>query len=225
MTSLPQRSVEAPEFRPNSTEYPQQGETAQSTDAWMMIVDAIRQGPTLPKIDLMVFAGDPLEFSEFVTNFKDNIESQVRDDSQRLTRLLAQCSGKAKESIRSCVNVPVGTRYEVAWKTLKQNFGQPYMVAEAHIRRLTQMQLKRADASALMKFSRRLVDAQRTWSNLGACFVNRLDNEDLIVSLMRKLPEDNIKRRWADTAGILSSVKVKSILQTFQNLFRRLLNV
>ena len=197
MTSLPQWNVEAPVFRPNSTEY------IQSNDAWMMIADAIRQGPTLPKIDLMVFAGDPLEFSEFVTNFKDNIESQVRDDSQRLTRLLAQCSGKAKESIRSCVNLPVGTRYEVAWKTLKQNFGQPYMVAEAHIRRLTQIQLKRADASALMEFSRRLVDAQRTLSNLGACFVNRLDNEDLIVSLMRKLPEDNIKRRWADTAGDL----------------------
>jgi hypothetical protein len=54
MTSLPQWSVEAPEFCLNNREYPQQGETAQGTDAWMMIADAIRQGPTLPKIDFII---------------------------------------------------------------------------------------------------------------------------------------------------------------------------
>ena len=55
----------------------------------------------------MKFSGDPLEYVEFVTNFRDNIENQMSDESQRLTRLLAQCSGKAKEAIRSCVNLTV----------------------------------------------------------------------------------------------------------------------
>ena len=61
-----------------------------------------------------------------------------------------------------------------------RNSGQPYMVAEAYVRRLTQMRLKKADTSSFNGLSRRLVDAQRTLSNLG----NRLDNEDLIISLM-----------------------------------------
>jgi len=59
----------------------------------------------------MKFSGDPLEYAEFVTNFRDNIESQVYDESQRLTHLLAQSTGKAREAIRSCVNLPVGYRH------------------------------------------------------------------------------------------------------------------
>ena len=176
---------------------------------------------------MFTFAGDPLEFSEFVTNFKDNIESQIYDDSQRLTRLLAQCSGKAKEAIRSCLSLPVGTRYDTAWRTLKQNFGQPYMVAEAHIRRLQQKQLKKADTSSLMEFSRCLVDAQRTLSNLGPPFMNRVDHEDLIITLMNKLPEDNMKRAWAHKAGDLIKLndEVTVSIAIFLTLFKRLPNV
>ena len=55
----------------------------------------------------MKFSGDRIEYVGFVTNIRDNIESQVSDESQTLTRLLAQCTGKAKEAIRSCVNLPV----------------------------------------------------------------------------------------------------------------------
>ena len=201
----PQVRLEPAEFHPNrrQTRNLQREGTTQDEEPWIKIADAIRQGPSLPKIDLFTFAGDPLEFSEFVTNFRDNIESQIYDDSQRLTRLLAQCSGKAKEAIRSCVSLPVGTRYDTAWRTLKQNFGQPYMVAEAHIRRLQQKQLKKADASSLMDFSRCLVDAQRTLSNLGPSFMNRLNHEDLIITLMNKLPDDSMKRAWAHKAGDL----------------------
>ena len=86
---------------------------SQQSDAWMTIAQAIKQGPSLPKVELMKFSGDPSEYAEFLTNFRDNIESQVSDESQRLTRLLAQCTGKAKEAIRSCVNLPVGQRYIV----------------------------------------------------------------------------------------------------------------
>ena len=65
-----------------------------------------------------------MEYAEFTVNFCDHIESQVTDDSQRLTCLLAQCVGKAKDAIKSCVNLPVGQRYEEAGKTLMKNFGQ-----------------------------------------------------------------------------------------------------
>ena len=54
------------------------------------------------------------EYGEFVVNFRDHIENQVSDDSQRLTRLLAQCVGWAKDAIKSCVNLPVGQRYSEA---------------------------------------------------------------------------------------------------------------
>ena len=47
-------------------------------------------------------------------NLRDKIESQVTDESQRLTRLLAQCIGKAKEAIRSCANLAVSEKYTEA---------------------------------------------------------------------------------------------------------------
>ena len=81
---------------------------------WLTIAEALKQGPSLPKIELMKFGGDPSEYAEFAVNFGDHIESQVTDDSQRLTCLLAPCVGKAKDAIKSCVNLPVGQRYEEA---------------------------------------------------------------------------------------------------------------
>ena len=112
------------------------------------------------KKELMKFGGDPSEYGEFVVNFRDHIESQVSDDSQRLTRLLAQCVGRAKDAIKSCVNLPVGQRYSEAWKTLSKNFGQPHMVADAHMKRLRDYNLRRVDAPSLMEFARRLEDTK-----------------------------------------------------------------
>ena len=79
---------------------PQSLISAQQSEAWTTIAQAIKQGPSLPKVELMQFNGVPLEYAEFVTNFRDNIESQVADESQGLTRLLAQCVGKGKDAIR-----------------------------------------------------------------------------------------------------------------------------
>ena len=60
----------------------------------------------------------------------------MTDDSQRFTRVLTNCVGKAKDANKSCVNLPMGQRYEEAWKTLMKNFGQPHMVAEVRLRKL-----------------------------------------------------------------------------------------
>ena len=171
--------------------------------AWQAIADALRQGPTLPKIELMKFGGDPSEYGEFVVNFRDHIESQVSDDSQRLTCLLAQCVGRAKDAIKSCVNLPVGQRYSEAWKTLSKNFGQPHMVADAHMKKLRDYNLRRVDASSLMDFARRLEDTKRVLTSMGPLYVSRLNNEDTVLMLMKKLPDEGLKRKWTDVAGDL----------------------
>lgn len=128
---------------------PQLAESQPDEAPRQAIADALKQGPTLPKIELMKF-GDLSEYGEFVANFRYNIESQVSDDSQRLTHLLAQCVGKARDAIKSCVNLPVRQRYNAAWKTLLKNFGQPHMVADAHMRKLREYNLRRVDATNLV---------------------------------------------------------------------------
>ena len=158
---------------------------------------------------------------EFVTNFRDNIENQVSDESQRLTRLLAQCSGKAKEAIRSCVNLTVGERYTEAWRTLSENFGQPHMIVEAHMKKLREIQVRKADATTLMEFVRRLEDARRVLTSMGHNYVSRLDNEDVIISLMRKLPDEGLKRKWVDKAGDLIKRKGRADFADFVEFVRR----
>ena len=190
-------------------------------DPWVAVAEAMKQGPSLPKVELMKFSGDPLEYVEFVTNFRDKIENQVSDESQRLTRLLAQCSGKAKEAIRSCVNLTVGERYTEAWRTLSENFGQPHMIVEAHMKKLREIQVRKADATTLMEFVRRLEDARRVLTSMGHNCVSRLDNEDVIISLMRKLPDESLKRKWVDKAGNLIKRKGRADFADFVEFVRR----
>ena len=190
-------------------------------DPWVAVAEAIKQGPSLPKVELMKFSGDPLEYVEFVTNFRDNIENQVSDESQRLTRLLAQCSSKAKEAIRSCVNLTVGERYTEAWRTLSENFGQPHMIVEAHMKKLREIQVRKADATTLMEFVRRLEDARRVLTSMGHNYGSRLDNEDVIISLMRKLPDEGLKRKWVDKAGDLIKRKGRADFADFVEFVRR----
>ena len=192
-----------------------QSEPQADKGAWQAIADALRQGPTLPKIELMKFGGDPSEYGEFVVNFRDHIESQVSDDSQRLTRLLAQCVGRAKDAIKSCVNLPVGHRYSEAWKTLSKNFGQPHMVADAHMKSLRDYNLRRVDAPSLMEFARRLEDTKRVLTSMGPLYVSRLNNEDTILMLMKKLPDEGLKRKWTDIAGDLICSKEQVDLSDF----------
>ena len=60
----------AAEFRPvfsppsQSTPYTPLNPQEHSLDAWSTIAQAIKQGPSLPKVELMKFSGDPLEYEE-----------------------------------------------------------------------------------------------------------------------------------------------------------------
>ena len=181
----------------------------------------LRQTPSLPKIDFMKFSGDPAQFAEFYTNFNSNIEAYVENDSERLTRLISSCSGKAAEAIRSCVSLPRDIQYKSAWETLKENFGQPHMVFEAQVARLRTHHLKRADAEHLLEFYRRLQEAERVLSSLGPEYTDRLNNDDLIKSLVKKLPEESLKRRWVDKVGDLLTKKTRIEFQDFVEFIRR----
>ena len=74
---------------------------SQQSDAWMTIAQAIKQGPSLPKVELMKFSGDPSEYVGFLANFRDNIESQVSDESQRLSGCLRSATEKLKRQLEA----------------------------------------------------------------------------------------------------------------------------
>ena len=197
---------------------PQSLISAQQSEAWTTIAQAIKQGPSLPKVEFMQFNGVPLEYAEFVTNFRDNIESQVADidESQGLTRLLAQCVGKGKDAIRIRKSpCRMQILMSEAWNTLRDNFGRPNMVVEAHMKKLREILVRKADASTLMDFVRRLEDARRVLVSMGCNYSSGLDNEDVIIMPVRKLSEEGLKRKWVDRAGDLIKNKSRAEYSDF----------
>ena len=72
------------------------------------------------------------------------------------------------------------------------------MVVEAHMKKLREIQVHKANALALMDFVRRLEDVRRLLTSMGCKYSSHLDNQDVTITLMRKLPDKGLKRKWVD---------------------------
>ena len=96
------------------------------------------------------------------------------------------------------------------------------MIAEAHMKKLKEINVRKADASSLMDFARKLEDARRVLTNMGPNYSCRLDNEDTIVTLMRKLPEESLKRKWADRVGDMIKAKGRAEYKDFVDFVRKI---
>ena len=53
-----------------------------------------------PKIELLDFTGDPMQYHAFVRSFEENVEKMLSDDGARLARLIHLCKGEAGRAIR-----------------------------------------------------------------------------------------------------------------------------
>ena len=79
------------------------------------------------------------------------MEKDNPDDSRRLQFLIQHCTGKAKDAIESCSNLPASEGYRVAKETLRENFRKPQIIAETHIEKLLNLpNLKNADGASLL---------------------------------------------------------------------------
>ena len=72
------------------------------------------------------------------------------------------------------------------------------MVVEAHMKKLREIQVHKANALALMDFVRRLEDVRRLLTSIGCKYSSHLDNQDVTITLMRKLPDKGLRRKWVD---------------------------
>lgn len=95
------------------------------------------------------------------------------------------------------------------------------MVADAHMKRLRDYNLRRVDASSLMEFARRLEDTKRVLTSMGPLYVSRLNNEDTILTLMKKLPDEGFKRKRTDIAGDLICSKGQVDFSDFLSFIKR----
>lgn len=177
--------------------------TVRQSNDFNMLAEALRNGPVMPRVEMSKFSGDPGDYAHFVTSFSMNVAKYTDSSSELFLRLLSLCEGRAREAIKDCINLPPEQMYETAVRTLRENFGMPHRVAEMQIKKLKEFNVRRTDAMSLMGFARKLQESKRVLDSLGDDYSCRLDSEDLIKMLMRKLPDETLKKRWVERAGMI----------------------
>ena len=173
--------------------------TNQQSDGGQEILKALRQVVSSPKVEYHRFDDGPLKYVTFKQNFETSLEKDNPDEARRLQLLIQHCTGKAREAIGSCANLP-NDGYPVPKQSLRENFGKPHVIAEAHVKKLLGLPyLKNSDGPALMEFNRHLDTADRDLSGMGAKDVSDLNHMNTLRELASKLPMF-LSGRWTECA-------------------------
>ena len=147
-----------------------------------------------PEVEIDSFSGDPLEFTYFIKNFRDMIESTVDSQTGRLNRLIKYTEGEAKELIKHCVHEHTSECYDKALELLEKEYGNKFKISCAFMEELrTWPVIKQNDAAAMKKFYRFLLKCQTLQRN-GELEV--LNSPLSIRQIQLKLPSSQ-QDKWA----------------------------
>ena len=85
----------------------------------------------LPKIELMKFSGDIMEWQSFWENFQSNVDSQDMEDCDKFSYLQSVLEGDAKKTIEGLAKT--SKNYAVAWELLLDRYGRREKIVHAHV--------------------------------------------------------------------------------------------
>ena len=211
VTGLSEQSVIGPPKQPSAAEMGLPITMVSNSGEEMIRV--LRQVVSIPRIKYMHFDGDPMNYVSFIHNFETCLEKDNPDSATRLQLLIQHCSGKAKDAIESCVNLPAGQGNRTAKNTLKENFGKPQTIAKAHTKK-SLPPLKQADGPSLLEYARNLEIAHRTLSSMGPEYESELSHVNTLRELNRKLPLF-MRVKLTERAGIIIESDARPKFQDF----------
>lgn len=184
------------------------------------MVLTIKQGFALPKKELTVFNGDPLEYWNFIKSFENSIVSNEASESEKLMYLLQYTSGVAKDTIKCCLVMDSSLGYRKARELLEERFGHPFTIASKYVTKLTEgPPLKPWDRAGLLAFADKLKDCEHTLESIG--YLEEINSADNLRRIVQRLPfhlrtkrEDDclmhqLQRFWeAENSGVIPESKV-----------------
>ena len=142
---------------------------------------------TLPKSEVPLFGGDPIEYNKFVKAFETLTEARTDSDSAQLYYLVQYTSGAVQELMHSCSLMDSDKGYQEAKRFLKSRYGQPYKIASAYVDKVANVpQIKSKDGEALQKFSVLLISRRNTLK--GTEYLSKIDNPDSLRGIVNRLP-------------------------------------
>ena len=141
----------------------------------------------LPKLELPTFNGEPLEWHPFWVCFEAAIHSNTSlTNVQKLNYLRAQVKGEAARVIAGLPLTNLNYMHSVA--LLKDRYGQPHQIVNAHIQSLVELPKPSNKLASLRLFHDTIESHVRCQESLGKS-PESLDTL-LVQTMLSKLPEE-----------------------------------
>ena len=146
-----------------------------------------------PEWKLEQYSGDPLQWHEWIGQFRSAIDSAPLSNDVKLTYLKTLVTGKAKAAIVEFAYC--GTMYQDALKTLERKFGQPQAVVSAHLDKLNSFPpLKMHNSENVIAFSATISAMVGVFRSLK--YEHDLSSAALLGQAVQKLPP-NMREAWS----------------------------
>ena len=166
--------------------------SAQS-DMTNLLVSVVSQ-TSLPKKEVPVFSGDPLEYQLFTQAFRHNIEDKTDSYEDRLYFLEQFTAGQPKQLVRSCLHMDAAAGYKEAKRLLKHHFGDEFKITVAYMQKaLDWATIRPDDVEELNSYALYL----RSCNNSAKTFqyMSELDLPSNMKLIVTKLPY-KLRERW-----------------------------
>ena len=153
-----------------------------------------------PKIQLMEFHGDPMQYHAFVRSFEENVEKTLPDSGARLARLMHLCKGEAGRAIKCCNLMDPEQGYARARRLLERRFGDSHTITELWIKKLNEG----GPRVSLQEYADELLECYETLSALGA--LQEMNAQRTLLTMITRLPI-HLQNKWQDYVFDLKSHK------------------
>ena len=129
-------------------------------------VSEVLKRTQLPKLELSVFSGDPLEFQQWLVSFENIIEDATADPARRLHYLMQYTADSAKVLVSGHALNQTAEGYKAAKEELKKEYGDAYTLARAYLKQIESWKITNNDPVSLKDFSMFLKRCRGSMSSL-----------------------------------------------------------
>ena len=173
-------------------------DTTRTTERTTVISSASHATSRLPKLSIPTFTGDPLTWQSFWDCFDSAVNSNpMLSDVQKLSYLRAQLEGDASRVIAGFPLTNASYGQSVA--LLKDRFGQPFKIVNAHLQALLHLPNPSNTLSSLQLFHDSVEGHVRSLASLGKPVESYGDL--LVPVILEKLPSEARKHLARERAN------------------------
>lgn len=157
-----------------------------------------QQLSSLPKRDIQVFDGDPLQYHSFMRAFENGVESKSNSYSDRIYFLEQFTRGRPRELVRSCLHVDPERGYAQAKALLKEHYGNEHRISAAYMEKaLSWSSIKSEDVKTLHDYSLFLRGCCNVMDDVQ--YMYELNMPANMLTIVKKLPY-KLRDRWRTVA-------------------------